>query len=52
VFSLSSGGLRLEEIAPGIDIKRDVLDQMAFPPIVENVRLMDACLFADTLMGL
>ena len=44
VFSLTANGLRLEEVAPGIDIKRDILDQMEFPPTVENMRMMDvAC---------
>lgn len=34
VFELTSEGLRLIELAPGIDLQRDVLDQMEFTPQV------------------
>ena len=47
VFSLTSGGFQLIEIAPGIDLQRDVLDQMDFAPIVRNVRSMPARLFSS-----
>jgi propionate CoA-transferase len=52
VFSLTTEGLVLEEIAPGVDIRRDILDQMEFAPIVKDVRLMDARIFLDRRMGL
>ncbi|MEL6785666.1 MAG: acyl CoA:acetate/3-ketoacid CoA transferase, partial [Pseudomonadota bacterium] len=52
VFRLVEGGLRLEEIAPGIDVERDILDQMDFKPIIDNPTLMDACIFEDRPMGL
>jgi propionate CoA-transferase len=34
VFALSADGLELNEVAPGIDVERDILAQMDFRPIV------------------
>jgi len=52
VFQLVSEGLLLKEIAPGIDLQRDVLDRMRFSPIVpSDVPLMDAAIFRDGTMG-
>ena len=52
VFDLTPDGLKLIEVAEGIDIKRDVLDQIPFPIIVpENVAKMDPRLFAPEPMG-
>ncbi|MCZ7554055.1 MAG: hypothetical protein M5U05_15980 [Anaerolineales bacterium] len=52
VFSLEAGGLVLEEIAPGIDLQRDILDQMEFAPMIPKPpRLMDARIFMDRVMG-
>jgi propionate CoA-transferase len=46
-------GLELVEIAPGIDLQRDVLAQMDFlPAISANLVLMDSALFAQEPMGL
>lgn len=45
VFKLTSDGLQLIEVAPGIDIDRDVLGQMNFRPIVGAVRQMPAHIF-------
>jgi acyl CoA:acetate/3-ketoacid CoA transferase len=46
VFELTSQGMTLKEIAPGVDVRRDVLDQMDFAPIVPiDLRLMDASCF-------
>lgn len=43
-----AGGLELMEIAPGVDLERDVLARMGFlPAISPELRLMDAALFAD-----
>ncbi|MGI9421133.1 MAG: acyl CoA:acetate/3-ketoacid CoA transferase, partial [Geminicoccaceae bacterium] len=36
VFRLAGGQLRLEETAPGVDPRRDVLDRMAFQPVVAD----------------
>ena len=41
------------EIAPGIDLQTQVLDQMEFmPKIAEDLKLMDERIFKDELMGL
>lgn len=52
VFQLTQDGLRLTEIAPGIDVQRDILDQMGFTPLVDQPDMMDARIFADEPMGL
>ncbi len=52
VFRLTSRGMELMEIAPGIDIERDILRQMDFRPIIEKPRLMDARIFRADPMGL
>lgn len=53
VFRLGNEGLILEEIAPGIDLERDILKNMTFKPIIsENLKLMDERIFKDELMGL
>ena len=46
VFRLADEGLELIEIAPGIDLRRDVLEQMEFEPIVRSPRTMEARHFA------
>ena len=52
VFELTPNGLKLIEVAPGIDVERDILAQMALKPIVgDDVRLMDDRI-PDTPMGL
>ncbi|MDB5850425.1 MAG: acyl CoA:acetate/3-ketoacid CoA transferase [Rhodoferax sp.] len=33
-FRLMAGGVELFELAPGVDLQRDVLDQMGFAPII------------------
>ena len=45
VFRLTSDGMQLIEIAPGIDLQRDILDQMAFRPIIHDVAIMPEHLF-------
>ena len=47
VFKLVEGGLKLIEIAPGVDLQKDILDQMEFTPIVEDYKLMDERLFRE-----
>lgn len=53
VFELKEDGLHLTEIAPGIDIQKNILDLMDFTPIIDsNLKLMDKRIFVDELMGL
>ena len=40
VFKLIDTGLELIEVAPGIDIQRQVLEMMDFTPVMKNVKLM------------
>jgi acyl CoA:acetate/3-ketoacid CoA transferase len=48
VFELGPSGVELVEIAPGVDLERDVLGQMDFrPSIREPLQLMDGSLFLD-----
>jgi acyl CoA:acetate/3-ketoacid CoA transferase len=37
VFRLTEKGLALTEVAPGIDVRRDVLERMQFAPLTEPV---------------
>jgi propionate CoA-transferase len=53
VFRLGEDGLELIEIAPGVDLEKDILAQMDFRPIMrEAPRLMDARIFHVEPMGL
>lgn len=53
VFSLTTEGLELIEIAPGIDLQRDILDNMDFSPIINgSPRLMDRRIFLPVPMQL
>ncbi|ADO76274.1 acyl CoA:acetate/3-ketoacid CoA transferase [Halanaerobium praevalens] len=53
VFELTKEGLVLKEIAPGIDIQKDILEQMGFKPIIdEDCKVMDKRIFTKGLMDL
>lgn len=52
VLALTPEGLELTEVAPGIDIERDILPHMAFHPIIKDPRPMDARIFRPEPMGL
>ncbi len=52
VFELTREGLRLAEIAPGIDLERDILAHMGFRPIIDTPRVMDLALFSPQPMDL
>ena len=52
VFTLTPEGLELTEVAPGIDIERDILAKMDFRPIVRRPRVMDERIFRDQPMQL
>jgi propionate CoA-transferase len=47
VFELTKDGVMLREIAPGVELERDVLAQMAFRPLVaDDLTVMDQRIFA------
>jgi propionate CoA-transferase len=53
VFRLGKDGLELAEIAPGVDLARDILANMDFAPVMRGKpKLMDARIFQDEPMGL
>ncbi len=53
VFRLTPEGLELIEIAPGVDLDKDVLAHIGFEPIIRGEpKLMDARIFAAGPMGL
>ncbi len=53
VFTLTDHGLTLTELAPGVDLQRDLLAHMAFrPQIAPDLRRMDPRLFREAPMGL
>ncbi len=53
VFELGPRGLILAEVAPGVDMEKDVLGRMEFrPEIAPQVRTMDARIFRSEHMGL
>ena len=52
VFRLTAGGLVLEELAPGVDLEKDVLGKMEFGVEVSpKLEEMDGRLFAEGKMG-
>ena len=53
VFQLTPGGLELIEIAPGVDLEKDILAYIGFEPIIRGEpKLMDARIFGAGPMGL
>jgi propionate CoA-transferase len=53
VFQLGTDGVELIEVAPGVDIERDVLARMGFKPkIAKTVKTMDARIFRPERMNL
>src|SRR5262249_7753118 len=53
VFQLTEKGMRLEEIAPGIDLEHEVLAQMGFSPEIKRpLGAMDPRIFWNEPMGL
>ena len=45
VFTLTDEGVELTEIAPGVDLEKDILAYMDFKPIVKNPKQMDERIF-------
>ena len=54
VFELTPEGVMLTEVAPGVDIEKDVFAQMEYRPLVApNLKVMDARIFQhETPMGI
>ena len=53
VFRLTEEGLELAEVAPGVDIERDILARMGFRPLIpRDPALMDAAIFGAEPMNL
>lgn len=53
VFSLTEKGMELIEIAPGIDIEKDILAHMAFAPVIQAPpKMMDSRIFKTEPMGI
>jgi propionate CoA-transferase len=53
VFRLTREGLMLTEVAPGVDLKKDVLALMDFEPIIaKDLKIMDERIFRNEPMNL
>lgn len=51
VFELGKDGPVLTEIAPGVDLEKDIIAQMEFTPkVAEDLKLMDSRIFVPELM--
>jgi acyl CoA:acetate/3-ketoacid CoA transferase len=50
---LTSGGVTVTELAPGVDLKRDVLERAEFPlRVADRLTTMNAALFQPQPFGL
>ena len=46
VFKLTDEGIVLSEVAPGVDIRADILEQMGFQPLIPTQPIvMDRSMF-------
>jgi propionate CoA-transferase len=52
VFILTNKGLELIEIAPGVDLEKDILEQMEFEPIIKEFKMMEKDIFNQNTMNL
>ena len=53
VFKLTKDGVELTEIAPGIDLEKDIIAHMDFKPIIsKNLKIMDERIFKDSKMNI
>ena len=48
LFRLTEAGLMLEELAPGVELEKDVLQQMDFVPLIsKQLKRMDSSFFME-----
>lgn len=53
VFKYGIEGLTLIEVAPGIDVEKEIITQMAYKPMIsKDLKIMDARIFSEGIMGL
>lgn len=53
VFELTAEGVTLTEVAPGVDIEKDILALMDFKPIISSkLKNMDERIFRNEIMGI
>jgi propionate CoA-transferase len=52
VFRRTPAGMELTEVAPGIDLERDILSHMGFAPIIRDPKPMDGRIFGEPVIGL
>lgn len=53
VLELTEKGMTLIEIAPGIDLEKDILKQMEFEPMIDaDLKVMGMRIFQESAMGL
>lgn len=53
VFTLTTEGVMLLEIAPGVDLQKDVLDMMEFTPVISpDLKTIDPIIYRDEKLGL
>ncbi|HXZ44420.1 MAG TPA: hypothetical protein VEH53_06290, partial [archaeon] len=53
VLTITRDGLLVSEVAPGADVERAVMGQMAFRPKVSpDLKIMDERIFRPELMGI
>lgn len=53
VFDIVEGKLRLIELAPGLDLEKDILEWMDFKPVIaEDLKEMESSIFQDVWGGL
>ena len=53
VFRLTPQGIVLTEVAPGVDIQKDIISQMGFEPVIsDELKLMDERIFREEKMNI
>jgi propionate CoA-transferase len=53
VFKLTKDGIMLTEIAPGVDLEKDILSHMEFKPLIsDKLKLMDERIFREEKMNI